>query len=102
MGMGLSLNSLLTQSAPGDAIFSVFAAMDVLQNASAVTVPFYRAALFQLLNHHNSNNNSTLDGDPDPVTWVVCAGFHWVVTSLCMLYLLRRPSNQPPSKTIPS
>lgn len=94
--MRVSLRSLLTQSAPGDAIFSVFAAMDVLQNASAVTVPFYRAFLFRLLSRSNfqddtdaSNNHSNMDGDPDPVAWVLCAGFHWVIASICMLYLLR-------------
>jgi len=98
----VSLRSLLTQLAPGDAIFSVFAAMDVLQNASAVTVPFYRAFLFRLLSRSNheddsnaSTNQITMDGDPDPVAWVLCAGFHWVVASVCMLYLLR-PTQQFP------
>lgn len=98
--MSVSLRSLLTQAAPGDAIFSVFAAMDVLQNASAVTVPFYRAFLFRLLNSINHQydagalaNQATMNGDPDPVAWVLCAGFHWVVASACMFYLLR-PSQQ--------
>jgi hypothetical protein len=94
--MSVSLRSLLTQSAPGDAIFSVFAAMDVLQNASAVTVPFYRAFLFRLLSRSNyqddtdaSSIQTNVDGDPDPVAWVLCAGFHWIIASICMLYLLR-------------
>jgi hypothetical protein len=94
--MSVSLRSLLTQSAPGDAIFSVFAAMDVLQNASAVTVPFYRAFLFRLLSRSNyqddtdaSTIQTNMDGDPDPVAWVLCAGFHWIIASICMLYLLR-------------
>ena len=98
--MSVSLRSLLTQSAPGDAIFSVFAAMDVLQNASAVTVPFYRAFLFRLLNSINNQydtgaaaNQATMNGDPDPVAWVLCAGLHWVIASACMFYLLR-PSQQ--------
>jgi len=94
--MGVSLRSLLTQSAPGDAIFSVFAALDVLKNASAVTVPFYRAFLFRLLSRGNnqddtdaSSTQTSMDGDPDPVAWVLCAGFHWVIASIFMLYLLR-------------
>jgi len=95
--MGVSLRSLLTQLAPGDAIFSVFAAIDVLQNATAVTVPFYRAFLFRLLSSSSHREEAdytgadqvTMEGDPDPVTWVVCAGFHWVIASLAMLYLLR-------------
>lgn len=98
--MSVSLRSLLTQAAPGDAIFSVFAAMDVLQNASAVTVPFYRAFLFRVLNRSNyqddreaSTNQNAMDGDPEPVAWVLCAGFHWVVASACMFYLLR-PTRQ--------
>jgi len=103
--MSVSLRSLLTQSAPGDAIFSVFAAMDVLQNASAVTVPFYRAFLFRLLSRgkdqddaDTSSSEIIMEGDPDPVAWVLCAGFHWVLASICMLYLLR-PAQQYPKKS---
>jgi len=93
--MRISLRSLLTQSAPGDAIFSVFAAMDVLQNASAVTVPFYRAFLFRVLNRSKylDDTEIAIDGDPDPVAWVLCAGLHWVIASACMFYLLR-PTKQ--------
>lgn len=93
--MRISLRSLLTQSAPGDAIFSVFAAMDVLQNASAVTVPFYRAFLFRVLNRNKYQDDTeiAIDGDPDPVAWVLCAGFHWAIASACMFYLLR-PTHQ--------
>jgi hypothetical protein len=105
--MSVSLRSLLTQSAPGDAIFSVFAAMDVLQNASAVTVPFYRAFLFRLLSRgkdqddaDTSSSETTMEGDPDPVAWVLCAGFHWVIASICMLYLLRPAQQYPKQPTI--
>lgn len=98
--MRVSLRSLLTQSAPSDTIFSVFAAMDVLQNASAVTVPFYRAFLFRLLNGSKyqdatevSVNQNTIDSDPEPIAWVLCAGFHWVIASACMFFLLR-PARQ--------
>ena len=87
--LSVSLRSLLTQAAPKDAIFSVFAALDVLQNASAVTVPFYRAALFRFLNGRTEDASSGIDGDPDPVVWVLCSGLHWAVASVFMLYLLR-------------
>ena len=90
--MRVSLRSLLTQLAPKDAIFSVFAAMDVLQNASAVTVPFYRAFLFRILSStdaDNSSNQTGMDGDPDPVAWVLCAGLHWAVAAVLLVYLLR-------------
>ena len=137
--MRVSLRSLLTQLAPEDAIFSVFAAMDVLQNASgkilildvcisccncnklhlypclhltlltmrlAVTVPFYRAFLFRFLNRYNYVNtdtyaNHTMDGDPNPVAWVLCAGFHWVVAFFCMIYLLH-PTQKVSKSTITS
>lgn len=101
--MGVSLRSLLTQLAPGDAIFSVFAAMDVLQNACAVTVPFYRAFLFRFLTKMQIGDDAegvehAMVGDPDPVVWVLCAGLHWVIASWAMLYLLRpgQLSTSPP------
>eukprot|EP00535_Pseudo-nitzschia_heimii_P004441 CAMPEP_0197174486 /NCGR_PEP_ID=MMETSP1423-20130617/987_1 /TAXON_ID=476441 /ORGANISM="Pseudo-nitzschia heimii, Strain UNC1101" /LENGTH=475 /DNA_ID=CAMNT_0042623427 /DNA_START=101 /DNA_END=1528 /DNA_ORIENTATION=+ len=91
--MSVSLRSLLTQFAPKDAVFSVFAALDVLQNASAVTVPFYRAALFRFLDGRTTDESGAssggVHGDPDPVVWVLCSGLHWAVASACMLYLLR-------------
>eukprot|EP00536_Pseudo-nitzschia_multiseries_P006505 jgi/Psemu1/296264/fgenesh1_pm.139_\ len=99
--MSVSLRSLLTQLAPGDAIFSVFAVMDVLQNATAVTVPFYRAFLFRFLSRFHdetdasaATDESAMEGDPDPVTWVLCAGLHWVVASFAMLHLLRHEKNE--------
>lgn len=90
--LSVSLRSLLTQSAPKEAIFSVFAALDVLQNASAVTVPFYRAALFRFLNGRTSagaEEGIAIDGDPDPVVWVLCSSLHWTVAAVLMMYLLR-------------
>jgi hypothetical protein len=87
--MSVSLRSLLTQIAPQDAIFSIFAALDVLQNASAVTVPFYRTFLFRLLGG-NKNTGTSMEGDPDPVAWVFSSGMHWVAATVTMAYLLRR------------
>ena len=93
--MGISLRSLLTQSAPEDAIFSIFAALDVLKNATAITVPFYRAFLFKYMTATSDNNDDgnntesiSMDGDPDPVSWILCAGCHWIVAALIMVYLL--------------
>merc|ERR1712014_436193 len=43
----LSLQSLVTEVASKDALGSVLAALDVLQNACSVSVPFYRTMLFR-------------------------------------------------------
>lgn len=87
--MNVSLRSLLTRVSPVDSIFSVFAALDVLQNASAVTVPFYRTFLFQVLGASTVEEHSSTEGDPDPISWVVSSGVHWLLASLAMVYLLR-------------
>jgi hypothetical protein len=88
--MSVFLRSLLTQVAPQDAIFSIFAALDVLQNASAVTVPFYRTVLFRILrtNSDGSDNDAEMEGDPDPVQWVVTSGIHWTFATIVMGLLL--------------
>lgn len=87
--MNVSLRSLLTRVAPKDSIFSVFAALDVLQNASAVTVPFYRTYLFRVLGGSSGDLHSSMEGDPDPISWVISSGLHWFVASFVMVYLLR-------------
>lgn len=78
----IALKSLLAQTAPEDAFFSIFAVLDVLQNATAVTVPFYRAFLFNYMRSiaasNMKGNTTTMDGDPDPISWVLCAGTHWL------------------------
>ena len=100
----VSLRSLLTTVAPEESIFSVFAVLDVLQNVAAVSVPFYRAALFQVLlrgnlisgdgeqNYHH-HSSAAMEGDPDPVSWVFSSGIHWVVAAVVMTYFLS-PHNQ--------
>merc|ERR1740117_302535 len=93
--ISVSLRSLLTQLAPEDAIFSIFAALDVLQNATAVSVPFYRAFLFRLMTDENDNTGqTTMIGDPDPVSWVLCSAFHWVIAAIVMAYILRPGQNE--------
>jgi len=88
--MNVGLQSLLTRVAPQDSIFSVFAALDVLQNASAVTVPFYRTFLFRLLGANSDGKQlGSLTGDPDPIRWVLSSGTHWVVATCVLTYLLR-------------
>ena len=88
--MNVGLQSLLTRVAPEDSIFSVFAALDVLQNASAVTVPFYRTFLFRVLGgSSDEQHNSGLTGDPDPIRWVISSGIHWVVATIILSFLLR-------------
>jgi hypothetical protein len=84
--MSVSLRSLLTRVAPEESIFSVFAALDVLQNATAVTVPFYRTFLFRLLG--GSSGHTAMEGDPDPVAWVFSSGLHWLVATAAMSYFL--------------
>jgi hypothetical protein len=65
--MSVSLRSLVTQEAPKETIFSVFAALDVLQNMAAVSVPLYRTLMFKFLG--GDNQNAAMEGDPDPVQW---------------------------------
>ena len=92
--MSISLRTLLTQVAPTESIFSVFAAIDVLQNATGVSVPFYRTALFALLNGFSasagSHSNASMEGDPDPVSWVLSSGLHWCIGAVVMSLLLLR------------
>jgi predicted MFS family arabinose efflux permease len=82
----VSLQSLLTRESPDQSIFSIFAALDVLQNASAVTVPFYRTFLFRIM--EGSSRKSTMEGDPDPLAWVLSSGIHWVMACGVMSYFL--------------
>ena len=88
--MHVSLRSLLTRVAPHDSIFSVFAALDVLQNASAVTVPFYRTFLFRVLAGGGSRGklSPAMEGDPEPVMWALSSGIHWIIASMAMTYFL--------------
>ena len=84
----ISLRALLTTVAPGDSIFSIFAALDVLQNVTLVTVPFYRTTLFQLLGGGTGKRKASMEGDPDPVAWVFSGGLHWGVAAAAMSVLL--------------
>jgi len=85
--MGLSLRSLLTQVTPKDSLGSVLAALDVLQNATAVTVPFYRTLLFSLL---GADQSALMQGDPEPTKWVLSSAIHWSVAAATMTVILRR------------
>jgi len=97
--MNVSLRSLLTRVAPEESIFSVFAALDVLQNACAVTVPFYRTFLFRILDGSSSDHHASMEGDPDPISWVVSSGLHWVIATLVMAYLLLPDKPNPMGST---
>ena len=77
----LSLQSLLTHVAPAQSILTVLAALDVLQNAVSVSVPFYRAALFRLLAKEP-------DGDPDPIAWIFSSSWHWFLVAVVTASLL--------------
>jgi len=88
--LALSLRSLLTQVAPKDSIGSVLAALDVLQNAAAVTVPFYRTFLFAAMGTVSVDNGADLRGDPNPYTWLTSSTIHWLIASASLFFLLMR------------
>ena len=80
----LSLQTLVTHVAPPHAVFSVLAALDVLQNAVSVGVPFYRTWLFRRL----PSESALMRGDPDPVAWVRLSALHWLLAAALMAGLL--------------
>eukprot|EP00551_Chaetoceros_affinis_P006680 CAMPEP_0203670760 /NCGR_PEP_ID=MMETSP0090-20130426/6746_1 /ASSEMBLY_ACC=CAM_ASM_001088 /TAXON_ID=426623 /ORGANISM="Chaetoceros affinis, Strain CCMP159" /LENGTH=496 /DNA_ID=CAMNT_0050535693 /DNA_START=35 /DNA_END=1525 /DNA_ORIENTATION=- len=88
----LSLRSLVTLVAPKQSIGSVLAALDVLQNGFAVTVPFYRALLFQILSPPDEkvNNSSapSIIGDPCPKMWLKSSFLHWTLATVALCALL--------------
>jgi hypothetical protein len=85
--MFTSLQTLATTVVPSDSMFSVLAAMDVLQNAVSVTVPFYRAMMFARLSG-DINNNISVDGDPDPVAWLSACTVHWFGAAIALGFFL--------------
>jgi len=72
--LNLSLQSLVTSIAPQNSVFSVLAALDMLQNAVSVTVPFYRTMLLRQLSMDSNN-------EPDPVAWIRASMWHWFVAA---------------------
>jgi MFS family permease len=91
--INLSLQTLVTQVAPIDATFSVLAALDVLQNIAQVSVPFYRTTLFHLLGKNKNidsfkKSTTTMEGDPDPVSWILSSSVHWICATVLVTYLL--------------
>lgn len=96
--MSLSLSSLITHVAPKESLGSVLAALDVLQNATAVTVPFYRTMLFAML--AGREHHSVMQGDPEPIRWVLSSAAHWLVAAIAMgVLLLRSPPTAPAHET---
>ena len=89
----LSLRSLVTLVAPKEFLGSVLAALDVLQNAAAVTVPFYRTLLFKMLAHFQQGDedseSAVMIGDPNPTMWLKSSLVHWVLATLLLFILLR-------------
>jgi MFS family permease len=87
-----SLQTLVTTAAPVESIFSVLAAMDVLQNAVSVTVPFYRTVLFAKLTAGNRTSSltmaSSMEGDPDPGAWLLSCTIHWFLAAAALGSLL--------------
>lgn len=87
--IGVSLRSLVTQAAPSESIGSVLAALDVVQNAASVTVPFYRTLLFKLAIYYGSRDeHASMAGDPEPTIWLILSSVHWMMLLVAQAYLL--------------
>ncbi|KAL3790034.1 hypothetical protein HJC23_011390 [Cyclotella cryptica] len=89
--ISVSLRSLLTQVTPKESLGSVLAAMDVLQNAASVTVPFYRTVLFRFLVKNISgkeDEDASMMGDPDPRVWLLSSFVHWAGFATLVSWLL--------------
>ena len=90
--INLSLQTLTTQVAPTHAIFSILTALDILKSVVSVSTPFYRTFLFRFLAPPSSTTDATtavaMEGDPDPVAWVVSSAVHWFVAACIMSALL--------------
>jgi len=89
----VSIQSLVTHVAPSESLFSVLAALDVLQNAVSVSVPFYRTVLFRVLaadpdDASTQRRKAQMEGDPDPVAWVRNGAVHYATAALIASYLL--------------
>jgi len=90
--LSLSLRSLVTQIAPPESLGSVLAALDVMQNAASVFVPFYRTILFMACTT-NEDSQAAMLGDPSPRMWLKSSLLHWVVATIVMSRLLLRNEN---------
>ena len=81
-----SLQTLTSHVAPQDAVFSVFAGLDILQNLTGVAVPVYRTILFRFL--AKDVEGHAFQGDPDPISWVISSGVHWASAATLISVLL--------------
>jgi hypothetical protein len=109
--MFTSLQTLVTTVAPVDSIFSVLAAIDVLQNAVSVTVPFYRTILFAKLTTMETTTHAMtmpisispeevmIAGDPDPGSWLLSCILHWFVAAAALVLCLILSESQWHNKT---
>jgi hypothetical protein len=88
--ISVSLRSLLTQVAPTESLSSVLAALDVLQNAASISVPFYRTLLFSFLMRVSGHEDldATMTGDPEPKMWLLSSSLHWVGFACIITWLL--------------
>jgi hypothetical protein len=84
--ISISLQSLTTLEAYKlHSLGSVLAALDVLQNAVSVTVPFYRTFLFNFM---ANDMEAAMTGDPTPEVWLLSSFFHWVAFAIIVTCLL--------------
>ena len=88
----VSLETLTTHAASQTTMFSVLAVLDILENIVGVTVPFYRTVLFKYLSKDgdadgSSEQQTLMEGDPDPISWLLSSGTHWLVAAVIMTVL---------------
>jgi hypothetical protein len=96
----LSLRSLVTLVAPKQSLGSILAALDVLQNLVAVSVPLYRTMLFQILVKMENDkakmvingDNTSMIGDPNPKMWLKSSLVHLASASIILSTLLIKHS----------
>ena len=97
--LGLTLKSLLTQVAPKGTLSSALAALDILQNVVAVSVPFYRTVLFSVLEYmtkciKGGVEQCMMTGDPEPRVWLLSSAVHWLIFALIVHWLFSRDQLQ--------
>ena len=92
----VSLQVIVSDVTPKAIIFSVFAALDILQNVVSVSSPFYRTLLFHTLTRYGYASEH---GDPNPVAWLHVAAWHWIVVAIVTGYMLLVAWPQQPAAT---
>jgi len=96
--LSVSFKSLVTQVSPRESLGSALAALDVLQNIAAVSVPFYRTALFAGLSYlRNMSEDAQLgeggskkEQEVNPYQWAVSSSVHWFLLGVALYSIILR------------